>query len=1032
MIFAMPRATLVLVCFMTALFGAPLSLEASEKTGGGAEKGGAIVLRTGQHPLFDRVVFDAPAGMRYKIERTGEHVLVHFSKATKAVLAPSKLSRAKGFKVIPDSQEASSLAISFVIAQQATLKDFMSQQSLVIDITGPQASAETPAAPVLASPPVEAQPSVMTTEVRAPSPPAASPPTTEKGEAAPQSLTEKDESLPKEEGIASQLHEAQETLVPVPSPIVVEEKTEPPAPAQPTLNWPPAATAKMDAKTEGQILAITQERPPMPVVVLDPKVEIGTAIFVRAGYINIIFDRKLVGDALITSPSPRVKLEPLALLRQTGFRIAVPDQVGVRATRKGTAWEVFLVPLKETTPLSTEFLSQPNFALGARLLLPSANPPEPVRLRDPVVGDDLIVIPFKETGAFTLKRRLSDFLIIPAAQGLVIKPWHEKVTARIVPDGVEISAEGGLKLSPLQDMGRKPRAGHKGSTNEKPLFDFERWGGQTGETFTQTRQKLMQTIIAVSEEDRVLPRLDMARLYFSHGMGHEALATLDLLRKTLPEIEVYPEYLALRGAVCLLTGRIQEGQADLSQPALKDQPDIVLWRAYGAGLARDFTTARELFNLSRGVLDQYPAPLFSRFAILAAEAAIAVDQDKEASEWLSRLEERQDISPSALTAMRYLRGVLYSKAGQADKAETLWRQVVRGADRLYKIRAELALIDLGVATKSLSPKQAVDRLEGLRYAWRGDDLELDVLKRLGGYYLEAKDFQAGFAVLAQALRLFPSSSQTTALRTNMIQTFRDVYMTDLGRDLSPIDALSLYTHHQDLIPAGEEGNDVRLNLAERLVDIDLLDQAATLLEALIKNSTKPEEKAKTLTRLAGVRLLDHKAEAALSLLDQSQSDAAALSQTIKNERQLLRARALSELGKYQEALAAVPEEGGQAALLLRADMALRAKQWGDATKALLTLVGSPKAGESLSEEKATWLVHAAVAMAQAGDLTGLDRMAAEYGATMDKTSKSGVFRVITSPEKMTGMKDIYAVQGRLSDVDMFRSVLDSYRKDKKN
>ncbi len=1024
----MSRAPFVIVCCVAALFGAPLSLAAAEKTAQVISGGVAVVLRTGQHPSFDRVVFDAPVGMGYKIEREGERVTVRFSKAAKAVLPPSKLSRAKGFHVVTGADDGAPLAVSFSVAPQATLKDFMSDRSLVIDIKGGVAKELPPSLP-------SAPPSSPPSPPPSPVPPVARQLEAEKQAVLAPEKAKEPEAVPAAlEGVEAAQPEAQATPLPDSSPapvVAVEEKAEESLPEQPVLNWPPAATTRLDAKTESEIMAIAQENPPMPVAVLNPKIEVGTAIFVRAGYVNIVFDRKLVGDALITSPPPRVKVEPLALLRQTGFRIAVPDQIGVRATRKGTAWEVFLVPLGKTTSLSTEFLSQPHFALGARLLLPSANPPEPVRLRDPVVGDELIVLPFKETGAFTIKRRLSDFLIVPAAQGLVIKPWHEKVTARLVPDGIEISAEGGLKLSPLQDTGRDPHAVHRGSANEKPLFDFESWAGSAGETFTQTRQKLMQTIIAVSEDERVLPRLDLARLYFSHGMGHEALATLELLRKTLPEIEVYPEYRALRGAVRLLTGRVQDGLVDLSQPALKEQTDIILWRAYGAGLARDFVAARELFNLSRGVLDQYPDPLFSRFAILAAEAALAVDQDREASEWLSRLGEKKDFSPSAQAAMRYLRGVLYSKAGHADKAEALWRQVVRGADRLYKIRAELALIDLGVATKSLTPKQAVDRLEGLRYAWRGDDLELDILKRLGGYYLEAKDFQAGFTVLSQALRLFPSSSQTTALRADMIKTFHDIYMTDLGRDLSPIDALSLYTNHQDLIPAGEDGNAVRLNLAERLVAIDLLDQAAKLLEALIKNTSQPEEKAKILTRLAGVRLLDHKAEAALALLDQSQGEAATLTQTTKDERQLLRARALSELGKYQEALAALPEGGGQPALLLRADMALRAKQWGDATKALLALVGAPKAGEALSEEKATWLVHAAVAMAQAGDLTGLDHAAAEYGAAMDKTSKAGLFRVLTSPEKMTGMKDIYAVQGCLSDVDMFRSVLDSYRKDKK-
>ena len=46
---------------------------------------------------------------------------------------------------------------------------------------------------------------------------------------------------------------------------------------------------------------------------------------------------------------------------------------------------------------------------------------------------------------------------------------------------------------------------------------------------------------------------------------------------------------------------------------------------------------------------------------------------------------------------------------------------------------------------------------------------------------------------------------------------------------------------------------------------------------------------------------------------------------------------------------------------------------------------------------------------------------------MDKTSKSNIFRILTRPEKVSQMKDIQAAQGKLSEVDMFRSVLDGYR-----
>ncbi|HAX90940.1 MAG TPA: hypothetical protein DCY07_01865, partial [Rhodospirillaceae bacterium] len=422
----------------------------------------SIMVRTGEHPTFERVVFDAPRGMTYKISREASSVTIRFSTPAKAVLPRSQLTKIKNLRVVSSIEEP--LAVAFTVSPRAMLKDFMSEASVVIDVSGeaapnvPVPAAAAPAEKIaekvgdtatkqpeikgaevktLETKPAETKP-VETAQAGSPTP---TPPTAEPSEKAEDEAPDMSEAfIAAATGEFPSLPQGDTTApAPAAAPVAaVEEKIE--TPKAPLLNWPPAATPAMDEKTATAIQAIAGEQPPKPVAILDPKIPVGAAIFARAGYVTILFDRKLAGDSLITSPAPRVKMEPLELYKNTGFRIAIPDNISVRATRKDTAWEIYLVRAKETAPLSTEFISQPNFALGARLLLPSASPPEPVVVRDPVAGDDLIVVPLRETGAFTVKRRLSDFLVVPAAQGLVIKPWHEKVTARIVPDGIEISA----------------------------------------------------------------------------------------------------------------------------------------------------------------------------------------------------------------------------------------------------------------------------------------------------------------------------------------------------------------------------------------------------------------------------------------------------------------------------------------------------------------------------------------------------------------------------------------------------------------
>lgn len=1009
-----------------ALSSFSLPLMAAEGTSGPPLP--SLVLRTGEHPAFDRIVFDAPKGMTYTLSRQDNALLISFSSPAKLALPKVKLTRATGFQIVQGSDGTAPLVVRFAIAPQSTQKDFMSGSSIVIDVFGgPAPQTALPMAPLAApptksvvaaapTPPAEEKKTVVaispTPLPPAPQPVPSSSPTPPEDRLAPASV---ETPPPPHDAVAPTPQAAPVT------PIATQETSLPqeaPSFVSPVI--------KIDPNILAQIQDILNEKEPRPVAVFDPKVPVGAAVFVRGGYITILFDRKLGGDSLLLSPSPRLKLEPVNLPYNTGFRIAVPEGVGVRATRRESAWEVYLTAPNVPPALSTEFVSQPEFALGARLLVPTSAPPKPVIYPDPVVGDDLLVLPLSEPGAFSIKRKLADFIVVPAAQGLVIKPRHEKVMARIVPDGIEITAEGGLKLSPTVDRGLSEEARAGADKAHKPLFDFSGWRGRHGDTFSQTRQRLMQTIIDVKENERILARLDLARFYFAHGNGKESLAILEYIQKQLPEIETHTDFLSLRGACYAWVGRAQEAVADLNHPSLATQPEATLWKAVAASGLHDWTAAFEQFNASWDILADYPEPFRSRFSILAIESAVAVGADDKISPWLSQFEKRGYASSSE-PALLYLKAVTYSKVGRADLAEKLWRQVVRGHDRLYKIRAELALVDLGVATKSLTPKQAVDRLEGLRYAWRGDDLELDILTRLGWFYMDAKNFRMGFQVLSQALRLFPNAPPTAALRVEMVRKFRDLFMTDLGKALSPIDSLSLFTDYKVLLPAGEEGNDVRMNLAERLIDIDLLDPASKLLKDIIKNASKPEDRVKVATRLAAVSLLDRKANEALLQLDQSEEEAKTMPEAVQNERRLLRVRSLSELGKYEDALKMFPAQNTKAAMLLRADIAMRAKNWPDASKALMDLIGPPIADKPLDEERAAWLVNAALALTQAGDTAGLDRLAIEYGAAMDKTSRANLFRVLTQPEKVSQMKDLRTAQSKLGEVDMFRGVLDSYR-----
>src|SRR5205085_8026954 len=147
---------------------------------------------------------------------------------------------------------------------------------------------------------------------------------------------------------------------------------------------------------------------------------------------------------------------------------------------------------------------------------------------------------------------------------------------------------------------------------------------------------------------------------------------------------------------------------------------------------------------------------------------------------------------------------------------------------------------------------------------------------------------------------------------------------------------ALYHEYPDLTPAGDKGDEIIARLVDRLVGVDLLDRAAALLEKQVQFRLAGQEKARVATRLALVELLDRKPAAALATLDAA-TGGGDIDPNLLRQRQQLRARALLELHRADEALAILGADNSVAADQLRADIYWRGKNWGEAAKTFARL-----------------------------------------------------------------------------------------------
>jgi tetratricopeptide (TPR) repeat protein len=346
---------------------------------------------------------------------------------------------------------------------------------------------------------------------------------------------------------------------------------------------------------------------------------------------------------------------------------------------------------------------------------------------------------------------------------------------------------------------------------------------------------------------------------------------------------------------------------------------------------------------------------------------------------------------------------------------------------LALVRADFGLVDLDLQAERITRRQAIDRLERLTFAWRGDELEINIRRRLAQLQMQEGDVPQAFQSLKALTELFPNHPMRADLEREMADTFTRLFALDGAAILSPLNALAFYDEWRNLTPQGRAGDDVIARLAERLVQVDLLDRAAALLEMQVRDRLHGSERAAAGARLAAIRLLDGKPDLAAQAIEISTVSEGA--PVLMQERRLLYARSLADMGRSEQALRLLDGDESRPADFLRIDIAWRAQRWREAERALGALVGPPPpVGRTIPVELRRALLNRAVALALTGDASGLAEVRRAYSPAMENTAEYDTFRLLTRPEQATGLLDIRTIQERVREVDLFQGFLTEYKR----
>ena len=260
----------------------------------------------------------------------------------------------------------------------------------------------------------------------------------------------------------------------------------------------------------------------------------------------------------------------------------------------------------------------------------------------------------------------------------------------------------------------------------------------------------------------------------------------------------------------------------------------------------------------------------------------------------------------------------------------------------------------------------------------------------------------------------PDLPQAQQLQADLSAAFRGLFLDGLADGLEPVQALALFFDFQELAPIGADGDMMVRKMVRRLVDVDLLPQAATLLKYQAENRLDGVPKAQVSTDLAVIYLMDRKPEQALEAINASRTTV--LPTALNNERRLVEARAWVGVGKFDSALEIIERDPSKDAADLRAEITWKQKNWPVAGPLFEKSLGDRwKTATPLSAEEEGRLIRAGVAYSLAGDEGSLARLEQRYQGFYEKANNPDALRIALSG----------APQGRLSVADFSRASADN-------
>lgn len=791
-------------------------------------------------------------------------------------------------------------------------------------------------------------------------------------------------------------------------------------PADAAVRRPP--TTRPDPVPAGGVVHVTaQAQGPVTVLQFHWRAPLGAAVFRRGDAVWLVFDAKARLDLPRTAVLKSVR--PIAGADYTALRIAAPPSIQAAASADGGTWSVTLGP--GVAPPADQLRLDQDLSGPAAITAHLTGATGVYWLSDPSVGDKIAAVT-----ALAPAKGLADAhayvgaTLLSSAQGLGVQAVADDLAVESDGDLVRIGRPGGMALSRPGALERRTTTAPVGlpqPASMPSLVDFAAWS-KLGEGGFLARYDGLNT--AAGEEAAqgkgapLTARMALARFLAGSELTYEAIGVLNSLGRSDPALAVDPEWRGLRGAARAMAGRWKDAEADFSSPAVADDPAAALWRGYVAFHQGDMAAARTQFANGRSALPAFTPKWRARLGRASAEAALAGGDLARARAELAATP-ADGLAPEEASALQLTRARVLEASGARDAALALYDQVAATPYGEVATPALLKSVQLKLGSGKMAPAEAMGVLDSLRFRWRGDAVELEVIRALGQLNLSQGRYREALAALRSAGGRSPDLPAAAALQTDLATAFKTLFLDGQADGMQPIQALALFYDFKELTPIGADGDRMVRRLVRRLVDVDLLGQASELLKYQVDNRLDGIAKAQVASDLATIDLMDRRPEDALDAINGSRTTV--LPAALNGQRRLVEARALLDLGRTDHAMEVLGKDTGPEAFELRGLAAWRSHDWPNAGRYSEARLGDRwKSATALTPAEAAILIKAGTAYSLAADDAALTRLRTRYAALTEAVDRPDAIKVA-----LAGLSTNAANEGglglvqRTADADAF-------------